>query len=227
MVLAPDGTFLYRLMQRLLWALARLLTRLEVNGIENVPLHGPLVIAPNHIHAFDVPLVGMVIPRRAAIFAADKWRGKLGGWVMERLTRVIYVARGEADRDALSQALEILKEGHALAVAPEGTRTRTGGLQPGKHGAVYLASRTNATIVPVAIWGHEKALGTWRRLRRPDVHVRIGQPIHLPAGAERSRTPELHAYTGELMLALARLLPAEYRGVYRERVGDAHPDNQD
>lgn len=218
MVLAPDGTFLYRLMQRLLWALARLLTRLEVTGVENVPLEGPLVIAPNHIHAFDVPLVGMVIPRRTAIFAADKWRGKLGGWVMERLTRVIYVARGEADRGALSQALEVLKAGHALAVAPEGTRTRTGGLQQGKHGAVYLASRTGATILPVAIWGHEKALAAWRRLRRPEIHVRIGQPIHLPAGAERARTAELHAYTDELMLALAQLLPAGYRGVYRDRV---------
>lgn len=218
MVLAPDGTFLYRLMQRLLWALARLLTQLKVSGIESVPLHGPLVIAPNHIHAFDVPLVGMVIPRRAAIFAADKWRGKLGGWVMERITRVIYVARGEADRGALSQALEVLKEGHALAVAPEGTRTRTGGLQQGKHGAVYLASRTGATIVPVAIWGHEKAMAAWRHLRRPEVYVRIGEPIHLPAGAEHARTAELHAYTDELMLALARLLPAGYRGVYRDRV---------
>lgn len=218
---ARDVPLMYWLMQRFLWAVLKLLTRFEMTGQEHVPLTGPLIVAPNHLHSFDIPVIGYAIPRQVVVFAADKWRGKPGGWVMERITRVIYVARGEADRDALSQALAVLKDGGAMAVAPEGTRSRTGQLQPGKHGASYLASRSGATIVPVAVWGHEKAFANWRRLRRPAIHVRIGTPIRLPPGAEHARTAELHAYTDDLMLALAALLPPEYRGVYADRITGA------
>ncbi|NTW44683.1 MAG: hypothetical protein HGB14_09690, partial [Anaerolineaceae bacterium] len=82
------------------------------------------------------------------------------------------VIRGEADRAALIQATEILRCGGALGMAPEGTRSRTGGLLPGKNGTVYLASRAGATILPVAIWGHETATHEWQRLRRPRIYVR-------------------------------------------------------
>jgi 1-acyl-sn-glycerol-3-phosphate acyltransferase len=134
------------------------------------------------------------------------------------VTRVIFVARGEADREAMGRALEVLRSGGALAVAPEGTRSRTGGLQAGRDGAVYLASRTGATIIPVAAWGQEQALGAWRRLKRPDIHIHIGEPFRLPTGAERARTAELHGYTDELMMTLARMLPEKYQGVYADRV---------
>lgn len=218
MIFAKNVPPMYWLMQRFLWFLVKVLTRFEVQGQEHVPLCGPLVVAPNHLHSFDVPLVGLVIPRQVTVFAADKWRGKLGGWVIERVTRVIYVARGEADRTALNQAMEVLETKGTMAVAPEGTRSRTGGLQQGKHGAVYLATRSKAIILPIALWGHEECFAAWRHLRRPELHVHIGPPICLPPGAERARTPELHAYTDDLMLVLARMLPPAYRGVYATRV---------
>ena len=103
-------------------------------------------------------------------------------------------------------------------MAPEGTRSRTGGLQAGRDGAIYLASRTGAAIIPVAAWGQERALGAWRRFKRPEIHIHIGQPIRLPDGAERARAAELHGYTDDLMLTLAAMLPPEYRGVYADRV---------
>lgn len=218
MIFAQNVPLVYRFMQRFLRVLLKLLTRCDVIGQEHVPLTGPVIIAPNHLHSFDVAVIGYAIPRQTVIFSADKFRGKPGGRVMEWITHVIYVARGEADRDALNQALAVLKDGGAMAVAPEGTRSRTGGLQQGKHGAAYLASRTGATIVPVAVWGHEKTLAHWRRLRRPAIHVRIGPPFRLPPGAERARTAELHTFTDDLMLVLAAMLPLEYRGVYAERV---------
>lgn len=220
MIFARNVPPMYWLMQRFLWILLKLFARAEVTGQEHVPLTGPLIVAPNHLHSFDIPVVGYAIPRQLVVFAADKWRGKLGGWIIERVTRVIYVARGEADRDALSQALAVLNGGGAMAVAPEGTRSRTGGLQPGKHGASYLASRSGATIVPVAVWGHEQTLAHWRRLRRPAIHVHIGPPIQLPPGAERARTAALHALTDELMLTLAAMLPPAYRGVYANQIID-------
>ena len=220
MIIAKDAPFIYRFLQRLIWAVVRVLVRADVSGVEHVPLSGPLIVSCNHLHALDIPAVGLVIPRWQAVFAADKWRGKLGGWVLEHGTRVIFVTRGEADREAMSRALEVLRSGGAIAVAPEGTRSRTGGLQVGRDGAVYLASRTGATIIPVAAWGQEQAFDAWRHLRRAEIHVRIGEPIHLPPGAERARAPELHGYTDALMLTLARMLPEQYRGVYAERVTD-------
>ncbi len=221
MFIAKDAPLLYRCLQRLVWGLLKVIARLDVTGIENVPRSGPVLIAPNHLHSLDIPLVGLVIPRHPTVFAADKWRGKLGGKILELGTQVIYVARGEADREALGEALKVLKAGRTLAIAPEGTRSRTGGLQTGKHGAVYLASRSGAAIVPLAIWGQEKALDAWRHLRRPALHAHIGAPILLPPSAARARLSELETITDDLMLTLARMLPAEYRGVYADRVTDA------
>lgn len=214
MFIARDAGILYWAFQCTLWGLFRLLTHLHVTGIENVPLTGPVIISPNHLHMLDIPLVGMCIRRRTTIMAADKWHGKPGGWVIERMTRVIYVARGEPDREALAASLTVLKAGGSLAVAPEGTRSRQPGLQEGHDGATYLASRTGAAIVPVAVWGHEKTFDAWRRLRRPDVFVSLCAPIVLPPSAARARTAELHRYTELIMLTMAKKMPAEYRGIY-------------
>lgn len=218
MYLARDAGIFYRLVQRVLWFLFHIFTRLQVVGLENVPMTGPLIVCPNHVHMLDIPLVGMCIRRRSAILAADKWEGKLGGWGMERVTQIIYVARGEPDREALAESLKILKAGGSLAVAPEGTRTRKPGLQEGHDGASYLASRTAATIVPVAVWGHEKAIPAFLRLRRAPVYVVLCQPITLPPEAARARTGELHEYTRQIMMTIAREMPAEYRGVYEDQV---------
>jgi 1-acyl-sn-glycerol-3-phosphate acyltransferase len=101
-----------------------LLTRLHVSGLENVPLTSPVIISPNHLHMLDIPLVGICIRRRSTILAADKWQSKPGGWAMERVTTVIYVARGEPDREALAASLKVLKAGGSLAVAPEARAAR-------------------------------------------------------------------------------------------------------
>jgi 1-acyl-sn-glycerol-3-phosphate acyltransferase len=219
MFIARDAGVVYRAFQRVMWGLFRLLAHLEVSGIENVPLTGPVIVCPNHLHMLDIPLVGMCIRRRTTIMAADKWRGKPGGRVMELATQIIYVARGEPDREALAESLKVLKAGGTLAVAPEGTRSRQRGLQEGHDGASYLASRTGAVIVPIAMWGHEMVFYAWRRLRRPKVCVAFCEPIILPPSAARARTDELHGYTEQIMLAIARKMPAEYRGVYADRVG--------
>lgn len=214
MYLARDADVFYRLIQRVLWGLFHLLTRLHVQGVENVPLTGPVIVSPNHLHSLDIPLVGMCIRRETTILGADKWRGKFLGWLMEHAAETIWVARGEPDREALTACLKVLKAGGALAVAPEGTRSHKPGLQEGHDGAAYLASRTGAAIVPVAVWGHENTFPALRRFRRADVYIVLCPPIYLPAEAARARTAELHEYTRQIMSAMAREMPAEYRGVY-------------
>ncbi len=210
----------YFLARNAVLGIMRVITRLDVEGVEQIPLDGPLIIAPNHLHALDGPVVAAVIPRRLTVLAADKWEHTVAGLLLRIFTNSIFVARGEADRAALSRALAVLKTGQSLTVAPEGTRSRSGGLLPGKNGPVYLASRGPAPIIPIVVWGQERALGDWRRLRRPEIHVRVGPPICLPPEAGRARSEGLNQYTDALMLEMARMLPPAYRGHYRDRISE-------
>lgn len=225
MYVARDANWIYRLMQRCLWALFRAGTHLRVSGFEHVPTTGGLIVCPNHIHSLDIPLVGMAIPRRCTVMAADKWKGTPGGWIIERVTHIVYVARGEPDRAALAECLRILRAGESLAVAPEGTRSRQPGLQEGHDGAAYLATRSGSQIVPVAVWGQEQVFDALRQLRRAEVHLRIGPPIILAPDAARARSAELHGYTEQIMAAIAAMLPAEYRGVYEGRTPPGTPQD--
>lgn len=209
-----------KLNPRLFWltvtvlkGLVRLLARPHISGAEKVPTEGPVIYASNHLHYFDTPLIGISLPRAGYVLAAEKYQGHIFEPIL-RIGGAIFINRGEADRRALRQALNVLEDGHALGVAVEGTRSETGALAPGKTGAAYLATRTGATIVPLAVWGTEKVIPAWRHLRRADVYIRYGEPFRLPEG--RARSAELEAYTEQIMLALARLLPPEYRGVYAD-----------
>lgn len=210
-------SFPQRLFQGFVRLMARLLTRTEVEGLDNLPATGPCILAPNHLHMFDIPIVFCSVSRRTVVFAADKWqRIPVVGWILSRFGSAIYVARGEADRRALAQALDVLRAGGVLAVAPEGTRSRSGGLGKGHTGIAYLATRAPAPILPVVAFGQEKAFDHWKRLRRVPVKVRFGPLMELPPG--KQRMPQLQAYTEQLMLELARLLPPAYRGIYAEQL---------
>lgn len=197
----------------------RLFTKMTVEGAEHIPTSGGFVLAPNHIHIFDIPVIFANLPRRTVVFAADKWQKiPFFGWLLRSFGNAIFVHRGEPDRRALGQALDVLKAGGVLGLAPEGTRSRTGGLQQGRTGVVYLASRGSAPILPVVAFGQEKAFACWLRLRRVPICVRFGPVIHLPPG--KYRALELDAHTDNLMMTLARMLPPQYRGVYRDRVAE-------
>lgn len=199
--------------------LLRLLTRIQVEGEENIPATGPFVLAPNHIHMFDIPVIFGFLSRRAVVFAADKWqKNPIFGPLLSLFGDAIYVSRGVPDRKALVQAQDVLNAGGVLGLAPEGTRSRTGGLQRGRTGVVYLANQSNAPILPVVAFGQEQAFACWLRLRKVPISLRFGTPLHLPAG--KLRAPALDAHTDELMMALARMLPPQYRGVYADRFSE-------
>ncbi len=208
----------YRLTQALIRALLGLFGTLHVEGRENFPKEGPYILAVNHLHWMDIPVLFVILPHEVATFAAEKWeRHWLVGTLLRLFGHAIFVQRGEPDRKAITRAIRWLQAGGVLGIAPEGTRSRTGALQPGKPGAAYMASRTGVPIVPVAIWGQEKFWREVRRLRRPHVYVRVGKPFYLPGTPNRAKGAQLDAYTEQIMLALAELLPEEYRGVYREK----------
>jgi 1-acyl-sn-glycerol-3-phosphate acyltransferase len=210
------GDLYYRLLQRIGSLLFKLLTDWEVVGPENVPPDGPLISVSNHIHWLDPPLIMTTLPRRVYPLAADKWRRRPVIGQLLASVGSIPIVRGEVDRRALRQAMAVLRQGKVLGIAPEGTRSDTGALQRGRHGAAYIASSMGVPLLPVGVVGVEKALGELRRLRRPQIKVVIGQPFTLPplprkAGAKSERLEE---YTTQIMHRIAELLPEAYRGVY-------------
>jgi 1-acyl-sn-glycerol-3-phosphate acyltransferase len=207
-----------RVVKYFLLTLLKIVARVDVQGLENLPA-GAFVGVINHLSSFDT-LTGIAVGpiRQATTFAAVEHRSDpIGGWILDQLG-VIWVRRGEADREAIKIALDEIKSGTMMAMAIEGTRSRTGGLLPGKTGSAFLASRTNVPMVPAAIWGTEKIISNLKRLRRSEVHMRVGQPFPLPEG--RANTEQLEAYTDQVMLKIAAMLPPEYRGVYAERIKD-------
>ena len=205
-----------RALKYALLTLLKAVARTDLQGLENIPA-SPCVIVVNHLSSFDT-LTGIAAGpiRQATTFAAIEHRADpVGGWILDQLG-VIWVRRGEADRDAIKIALDEIKSGTLMAMSIEGTRSRTGGLQPGKTDPAFLASRTHVPLLPGAIWGTEKIISNLKRLRRSEVHLRIGQPFPPPEG--RANTGQLEEYTDQVMLRIAAMLPPEYRGVYADRV---------
>jgi len=124
------------------------------------------------------------------------------------------VHRGRLDRKAMRQAERLLAQGLALAMFPEGMRSRSGRLRPAFSGSALIALRSGAPILPVGISGTEKIKGVTWMLRRPKITVNIGHPFHLPPVKSRLTKAELTKLTNSMMEHIAALLPPEYRGDY-------------
>ncbi|HWH27345.1 MAG TPA: lysophospholipid acyltransferase family protein [Mycobacteriales bacterium] len=170
-------------------ALARALFAVRVEGAEHVPAHEPVVLAGNHTGFLDGPLVFLLAPRRTGVLA--KAEIFVGPWprLWARLD-VVPVHRGTPDRAALRAGLAVLTGGGALTVFPEGTRG-SGSLDSVTDGVAWLALRSGADVVPVALSGTAQALprGTWRPRLRTPVTIRFGAPLRIhPVGDPRARS---------------------------------------
>ncbi len=132
--------------------------RPTIIGKENIPKEGPIILCGNHIHTHDQYNVMIVTPRIVHYMAKDEYFKGKHAWFY-KLAGCISVDRSIHDENAKSEALKVLKNGGALGIFPEGTRNKTIGtkeevdLLPFKFGAVSLAKKTNALIVPFGITG--------------------------------------------------------------------------
>ena len=207
---------LYPVIRGVIAFLVRTLTKLEVQGREQVPERGPYILVANHLHWLDSPVLLTTLPHPVRVFAGEKWEGRfLIGFLLTSVN-AIFVNRGEVDRRALREALATIKAGGILGMAPEGTRSKTGGLQRGRSGAAYLAYHSGARLVPVVCTGQEHVISSLLRLRRARVRIVFGPPF-APSPVEGKITAaHLESFTEEIMHHLAALLPPEYRGVYAD-----------
>jgi 1-acyl-sn-glycerol-3-phosphate acyltransferase len=209
----------FKITRALIRLLFRLITRIDVDGMENVPPSGGLVAVTNHIGRLDPGLPYVLIDRDDIIMlVAEKYREVM---VFRWLTWAIdgiWVDRFNADFNAVRKSLRRLKAGGMLVIAPEGTRSPSGELIRARSGAGYLAMKSGAPILPAAITGTEDAIvkARLRSLRRVHVHVRFGEVFQLPTPAHTDRERALDTYDDEIMCRIASLLPAERRGVYAE-----------
>jgi len=210
---------MYRLGKSVLRGLLRVLTHYEVEGEENLPAGGPLLLVFNHLAWWDAPVAMAALPwRMTAMALKDLQRVPITGQILS-LSNAIYVDRGKYDREALRQALAVLDGGGVLGIAPEGRMSVTGALERGKTGPVFIARKADVPILPAGLTGTEKAIGEWRSLRRPHIRVNIGRVFRLPEGGQyASRKEERQADADFIMERLAELLPPEYRGVYADSV---------
>jgi 1-acyl-sn-glycerol-3-phosphate acyltransferase len=205
------------LVLRLLFFVA---THLRIEGRENVPGSGSLMVAMNHLSFLDSLAMGVAIPRRLRWLSKVENLDKPILGALLTLYGVFPVQRGEVDRAALSFAIGVLRGNGALAISPEGTRSKVGRLARAKTGAAWLAIQSDPTILPVAITGTEQAVLLWPKLHRPEITVRIGRPFRLQAKRpiSQERRQEL---ADEIMMHVAELLPESYRGFYGSQPADS------
>lgn len=182
--------------------LAHALFRVRVTGAEHVPARGPVLLAGGHSGLLDGPLVFLLSPRRTALLAKSEifvgpWP-RLWGWL-----QVLPVHRGAPDRAALKAGLAVLQSGQALTVFPEGTRG-AGRLEQVSDGLAYLALRSGAPVVPLALTGTRQALppGSARPRLRTPVHLAFGPPIDLPVIGDPRARSTVRAAAEQLRLAL-------------------------
>ncbi|RYX81583.1 1-acyl-sn-glycerol-3-phosphate acyltransferase [bacterium] len=173
----------------------------RVNGRENVPKTGPVILAPNHASLLDPPLVGVSCGRPPFIMAKAELFHGIVGWAIEQMGS-FPVKRGGADRKAFKQARKSLEEGHPLLIFPEGTRTRTGELGKVEPGLLMIAHAAKCPVVPVRIRGTERAFSPRRPgFRFVRARITFGKPIDFSHEYTQKGGRELFEAMGQKLMA--------------------------
>lgn len=193
----------------------------RVEGIDNVPREGPLIVCPNHFGTLDPPMVPAFLPR------GDSWNMAKSEYFRRPVSRWIFnayhafpVVRHSADRAALRRAFDLLKAGHVLVIYPEGTRVEKGVLATPEPGAGFLAQKAQVPVLPVALTGTAECLPRGAKWpRRVPVAVRFGKPFVVPQRRANGERISHEEASDVIMLAIAELLPPEKRGRYSDVEG--------
>lgn len=191
--------------------------RIDKPDLHKVPKRGPLIVYSNHTGQIEIPVLYTHLqPRQATGLAKiETWDNWFLHWVFD-LWGAIPIRRGEADMEAVRKSLEALEKGYILAIAPEGTRNKTGALIKAHPGVVTLALRSGAPLLPLAHWGGENFSQNIKRPKRTDFHIRVGESFRLDPGNERVTKEVRQQMVDEMMYRLAALLPEDYRGAYSD-----------
>jgi 1-acyl-sn-glycerol-3-phosphate acyltransferase len=177
--------------------MARILWRTRVYGAKNVPRHGALIVACNHVSYLDPPLMASFCPRRVSYMAKrELFEMPVLGPIIRGLGAYAVDRQGSATA-AIRRSLQVLEAGGAVGIFPEGTRNPHGTVQP-QTGVALLASLAKAPVVPACV------AGTGRAAHLHRVEVAFGTPLSLDPGRKATRE-DLAKFTGEIMTAIEQL----------------------
>ncbi len=207
----PRHTVVFAIMTALYKAYLRL-GRSRVTGRRNVPQSGPVILAPNHVSNLDPPIVGVSCGRWPYTMAkAELFQGAFG-WVIEQMG-TFPVHRGEADRRALKFARGLLKNGEAIIIFPEGTRSGDGQLRAPEIGVAMLAHQSKAAVVPIFLGGTEKTMSVLHpKFKIVRTEIRIGKPLQLDDLYARRANRETLEEIGRRWQNAVAELGRSYRG---------------
>lgn len=208
----PAALAVFRPVFRLLW-------RIEVNGIENIPEDGPAVMCPNHLAAIDSFFLPVVLPRGIQYVGKAEY---LDDWKTSKLfpaLGMIPIDRrgGDHATAALDAARQVLNRGGLFGIYPEGTRSRSGKLHKGHTGAARLAIETGSPIIPVGLVGTldvqppDKSMPNFFR----PVTINIGKPVDVTRYRDRVGDRAVYREViDEVMYEIQALCGQEYEHTY-------------
>lgn len=219
----------YRFMVRVVAPLLRMLLRPRIEGAENVPAYGPLIIASNHLSFIDSFIIPLAVPRPVSYIAKSSYFEKSG--VLGRLVRWFLSTLGHtpikrgaqrAAMGALEQAADVLHNSGAFAIYTEGSRSRDGRLYRGRTGTGWLVLATGARVLPIGLQGtqHVQPVGarlpriTWPGKPRPV--VRIGPVMDFAHYADLPPAKARRMITDEVIETIQKLSGQDYAGVYND-----------
>jgi len=201
--------------------IAKICLKVSSEGVENFPQNGPLIVVINHLGDADTPAIMSALPLTPdALAGVEEFEIPVLGKIMDWYG-VIWLHRGRSDTRALRAVLEGLAEGRIIVIAPEGRYSLTGALEKGGGGAAFLAYKSGAMILPIAITGteNENVYGHLKKFRRARVHVKVGKMFKMAEQA-RGRQEAVDLGTRQIMQSLADLLPEKYQGAYSHHESD-------
>jgi 1-acyl-sn-glycerol-3-phosphate acyltransferase len=206
----------------------RLIWRPWTEGLENVPAHGPAILASNHLSFSDSLFMPVMVPRRVTFLAKAEYFTTPGfkGW----FSRTFMAAAGQvpidrsgadASRAALDTGVRILSSGALLGIYPEGTRSPDGRLYRGKTGVARMALEAGVPVIPCVMVDTDTIQPTGRRIPklRPRPGVRFGKPLDFSRyeGMSGDRFVE-RSMTDEIMYELMQLSGQEYVDAYAAKI---------
>jgi 1-acyl-sn-glycerol-3-phosphate acyltransferase len=204
--------------------------RVHVEGRDNVPKRGPVILAANHRSFLDSIFIPLVVHRRVTFVAkAEYFDDPKTAWFFRGVGQIpIRREGGSASERALASATDVLKAGQVFAIYPEGTRTRDGLMHRGHTGVARLALRCGAPIVPVGLVGTDDVQPIDSKMPKLNRHItiRFGEPIDPAryAGRENDRLA-LRELTDELMYEICQLSGYEYVDTYATKQAEDIPSD--
>lgn len=212
----PNRRFLRWLITHIGWRFLARIDRARISGLAHLPTRGPAILMINHIAFLDPIVVLGNLPRNVVPLAKAEVHNLPVWGVFTRLWSVIPVHREELDRKALEHALSVLAAGELILIAPEAHRQPA--LGQAKEGVAYLAHKSGAPVIPVAVTntpGYPTLVGPWNR-HLPGAYFELGRPFHYKPVPGRLSRERLRLMTDEAMYVLAAMLPEARRGHYAD-----------